>query len=510
VSLSALFAELRDERTLWLFVGFAVVVALARLVHPEERKRLKSSLVLVSLHLILVLVAGGMRGTEAESYKGVRLASLVFYVLAAIGMVGMVLFSVILPRLRLNAPRILRDVVSAAAGVIAIASLAKRAGFPLSGLITTSAVLTAVIGFSLQDTLGNIMGGLAVQMDNSIRVGDWIKVGDLTGKVSEIRWRYTAIETRNWETVVIPNSLLMKGQVMILGRRRGKPFQWRRWIYFHVDFRYPPSDVIHAVTEALHTQPIDNVAADPPPNCIFIDVGDSFAKYAIRYWLTDLAVDDPTDSEVRTRLYFALKRADIAMSIPAQAVFVTEESKQRKEKKGEEERKRRLRALDTVDLLHDLGDEDRGRLVERLRHSPFTRGEIMTRQGAEAHWLYMIISGEASVRVSVEGAEREVARLHAGDVFGEMGLLTGEPRSATVVALADCECYRLDKTAFQDILRDRPTLAESAAEILARRRVELTAVKEGLDAEAKARRLAATKSDLLGKIRLFFGMDGGG
>src|SRR5262249_55575533 len=130
----------------------------------------------------------------------------------------------------------------------------------LSGIIATSAVLTAVIGLAFQDTLGNIVGGLALELDDSVSVGDWIKVGDVVGKVTEVRWRYTAIETRNWETVILPNSLLVKGQVTILGQRQGQPHYWRRWVYFNVDFRFRPSDVIASVHGALRGITIENVA----------------------------------------------------------------------------------------------------------------------------------------------------------------------------------------------------------------------------------------------------------
>src|SRR6185436_9461244 len=143
-----------------------------------------------------------------------------------------------------NVPRILQDVLVASSALVAVFMLASRAGLNLSGLIATSAVLTAVIGLAFQDTLGNLVGGLAIQLDDSVRLDDWIKVGDIVGRVSEIRWRYTAIETRNWETVVLPNSVLVKNQVMVLGRRKGEPVQLRRWIYFNVDFRYPPSEVL--------------------------------------------------------------------------------------------------------------------------------------------------------------------------------------------------------------------------------------------------------------------------
>src|SRR5262249_59283316 len=143
-------------------------------------------------------------------------------------MVGALLFGVLLARIHLRAPRILRDLLAAATSIVAILAVADRLGFPLTGVLTTSAILTAVLGFAMQDTLGNVLGGLALQLDNSIAVGDWVKVGDLRGRVAEIRWRYTAIETRNWETVIIPNGMLMKGQVVVDGRRHRPPMQLRR------------------------------------------------------------------------------------------------------------------------------------------------------------------------------------------------------------------------------------------------------------------------------------------
>jgi small-conductance mechanosensitive channel/CRP-like cAMP-binding protein len=474
---------------------------------PQERRRFVPAVVLTGLHLALLVVAGVLEARGSASVSVVRLPSRVFHAMALVSMAGLVLFTVVLPRVRVRTPRILQDVVVAGASIVAIFAVASREGFNLSGIIATSAVLTAVIGFSLQDTLGNIIGGLALQMDDSIKVGDWIKVGDVTGKVSDIRWRYTAIETRNWETVILPNSLLLKGQVIVLGRRTGAPLQWRRWVWFGVDFRYQPSDVIGLVEEALRAAPIEAVAREPPPNCILMDLTESAGRYAVRYWLTDLAADDPTDSVVRTRICVALRRARIPLAIPAHAVFLTEESEDRKTAKSRQEHVRRTEALRKVELFASLTDADRDELAQGLRHAPFTRGEVLTRQGAIAHWLYMVIGGEVSVRVTAEGGlEREVARLGPGDFFGEMSLLTGEPRSATVVAMTDVECFRLDRSAFQTILERAPEMAEQVAEVLARRRVELVAVRDGLGQEARQRRLDADKHDILDKIRSFFGL----
>jgi CRP-like cAMP-binding protein len=135
------------------------------------------------------------------------------------------------------------------------------------------------------------------------------------------------------------------------------------------------------------------------------------------------------------------------------------------------------------------------------------RGEAITRQGAEAHWLYLITRGDAEVRVSLDGKLNEhVATLRQGDFFGEMGMMTGEPRTATVIALSDVECYRVDKEAFHDILQRRPEIAESISEILARRRVELDMAREDLNEEAKRARMQKHQGDLLRRIRNFFSL----
>jgi CRP-like cAMP-binding protein len=226
----------------------------------------------------------------------------------------------------------------------------------------------------------------------------------------------------------------------------------------------------------------------------------------VRYWLTNLASDDGTDSVVRTRIYFALKRVDIPLSIPAHAIFVTEESQHRKELKSAQDDERRLRVIHNIKLFADLNAEEQQFLATKLRYAPFTRGEVMTRQGAAAHWLYIILQGDASVRVSNEaGVDREVQRLHDGSFFGEMSLMTGEPRSATVVALSDVECYRLDKEVFQSVIRKNPQLAEHIAGLLAARSLEIQNVKRDLG-ESDASTLRKAKRDMLDKIRDFFGL----
>ncbi len=192
------------------------------------------------------------------------------------------------------------------------------------------------------------------------------------------------------------------------------------------------------------------------------------------------------------------------ISTPSRAVVVMQRDEDVQERTRTNEDSRRLAALSRLEVFGSLEDDERKLLAERLKRAPFARGEILTRQGSEAHWLYIIVNGEAEVRLEDGAAGRTLARLGPGDFMGEMGLLTGEARSATVTALSDVECYRLDRESFADIVARRPKIAEDISGVLARRRVELEAARAGLKEEARQQLLAKAQGDLLSRIRGFF------
>lgn len=495
---------------LWLTLGFLVLSAVLFATLETARLRVRTAVLLFALSFCGLLFAGLLLTSGVSplsgSFRWMRWGSLMVQRFAVVNLASVLVFDVVLNAVRLKPPRILRDLLVALAYIIVAITLLSSSGVDVSGIVATSAVITAVIGLSFQDTLGNMMGGMALQMEGAIGVGDWVRIDNQEGRVKEIRWRHTAIETRNWDTIVVPNSVLMKGQITVLGRRTDAPRQHRQWVYFNVDFRYAPTQVISTVETALRAEPIPNVATEPPPNCVFMDFKESYGNYAVRYWLTDLAQDDPTNSIVRSRIYFSLRRAGVPLSIPAHSVFITEEGEERRERKREAEVDQRVEALKHVELFQSLTDEEKQALALHLRVAPFARGEAITRQGAKAHWLYIITKGDAEVHVRVDGsnASERVAELHAGDFFGEMGMMTGERRTATVSALTDVECYRLDKESFDGILSRRPEIAEDISQILARRRSELDAVREGLNEEAKRARMRRHQGDLLVRIRRFF------
>jgi small-conductance mechanosensitive channel/CRP-like cAMP-binding protein len=493
----------------WLFLFALAIAALLWRLLPQDRKPITATFLFFSLTLIGVAFSGILSALKLKSLaQGVYEASVLVGGGALIKLSGLFLFRLLLPLCRIQLLRIFEDLAELVGYCAWLIMRLHEAGLDISGIITTSAVMTAVLAFSMQDTLGNILGGLALQLDKSIHVGDWIKVDDVNGRVADIRWRYTAIETRNWETVIIPNSLLMKGKFSVLGRRRGSPLQWRRWVWFDIGYEHPVGKIIDIAESAVREGHITHVAKHPPARCLLMEFAPSSARFALRYWLTNLEMDEGTDAEVRDRIYAALQRAGIQMPYPRHHIHLTHKDEKHEQSKRQRRLQERLEALKRVDLFKTLREEEASEIAERLVYTPFAKGDLITRQGEIAHWLYIIITGEAEVFLeSPKGERRWINTVHGGTFLGEMGLMTGAPRSATVIARTEILAYRLDKESFQQVLDKRPELAEEISELLARRRFALDALQQELNVESAALQMAKQQNNLKERIRSFFGLE---
>jgi small-conductance mechanosensitive channel/CRP-like cAMP-binding protein len=497
----------RDE-TPYILSAALLLSALLYYTLSGGRTTLRHTLLFLGLWFAVDAVAAifSARG-EAGVAAGVHQAALLGLGLVLIRLAGLALFRVLLPRLYIKTPRILEDIVVIGGYVLWAMVRMTSLGVNLSSLVATSAVITAVVAFAMQDTLGNILGGLALQLDNSLEIGDWVKLDDLSGRVVEIQWRYTAILTRNGEKVVVPNSQLMKGKFTVLLDPDLGLNAWRRWVWFNVDYSVAPGLVIAAVERAVAEAEIINVAKYPAPSCAVMDFVPGAMRYAVRYWLLDPQDDDLTDSSVRIHILTALQRSGWRVALPDQVVHLVKEDEAYRDRVYERELQRRLQALSGVELFAFLSDAERRMVAERLGYSPFARGAMMTHQGAVAHWLYLITSGEADVLwVAPNGEKRLLTTVPAGNVLGEMGLMTGAPRSATVVAKTDVEAYRLDKSGFEDIIRARPELAESMAHILAARIQQIDELQTQYHQEQTDAEHAQHRAVLVKRIRDFFGL----
>ena len=484
-------------------LGLGLLLLAAR---PKDRVRVRNTLLLLGVCAIVELADGLWGSVAGRRAAGVAadVASIVIG-MVLVRLATLLAFRVIIPAaLRFEPPRIAEDLAAAALYIAWGFAWLRLAGVDPASLFATSAVVTAVVAFSMQDTLGNVLGGILLQADRSIRVGDWIRIDDVSGRVAQIRWRHTAIETRNGETVVVPNGWMLKNRFTVIGSRSDPGAPWRRWIRVNVELSAPPARVCAVLEEAVANARIPNVALEPAPSAIVSDLAPRQGAYALRYWIRDRGPDDATDSAVRTHILAALERNGMRLAAPYSEHLNIADNHAHREAERVLERARRADALARVELFASLSPAEREALTDHLVYAPFAAGDAITRQGAVAHWLYLIASGRAEVWRETPTQRVRVATLEAGQVFGEMGMLTGEPRTATVVALGDVVCLRLDKAGFATVLNARPDIAASMSKVLAKRSSELAGIVQDLSVTEAAPGHAEA---ILARIREFFGLE---
>lgn len=210
-------------------------------------------------------------------------------------------------------------------------------------------------------------------------------------------------------------------------------------------------------------QHTEGILKEPVPDVYVVDYADFAIIYEMRFWIDTYAARTRIESEVMRGVWYHLKRNNIGIPFPIREVFLKRE--QPGKKPGEI-----VAMLRKVDILEQLKEEELLMLAEDLTSQLFAKNEVICRQGDEGSTFYIIKSGRVSVRLKqMDSGESEVAQLSAGAYFGEMSLLTGEPRSSTVVAAEDCELLCLDRESFAVLLRDNPPIASTMSGVIAER-----------------------------------------
>ncbi|HZI85176.1 MAG TPA: mechanosensitive ion channel family protein [Casimicrobiaceae bacterium] len=405
-------------------------------------------------------------------------------------------------------PRILAEVSMFVSLVVYALFRMEALGVNLTAITFSATALTAIIGFAAQSTLGNLMGGISLQLDNTCRIGDWIEIEGVTGEVVSIRWRYTAITTTTNVTIVIPNAELMKSKVTLLGRRGDERVAWRRPIEFGIGYEWTPGQVLAVVAAALDRLEIALVAARPTAICICAGFDASAIRYVVYYYLTDIKAYLETDSRVRVHVYAALGRAGMEIPISRQDLYM-HSARHMAQSTGAHEQRSRVALLRSLELFAPLTDDETHALAAQLRISPMASGDVVTKQGEPSDSLYILARGDVAIfRDGEHGKGRKLlAKLAAPAFFGEMGLLTGQARTATIVAESEVLCYRLDKHGFEAIIQARPELAEAMSRTVAERQAANDATLASLSAEARAQATGTRASEIVRRIRQFFGLD---
>jgi small-conductance mechanosensitive channel/CRP-like cAMP-binding protein len=373
-------------------------------------------------------------------------------------------------------------------------------GFDLTPFLATSAVVGAVVGLALQETLGNLFAGIALHTEAPFRVGDWVRLGDREGKVEQVSWRAMRLRTWLGDTLTIPNNEVARHSLLNFSRP-AEPHS--RLVTIGVNYQTPPSKVLSVLGHLLDQIP--EIVREPVPVLRISGYHDFSIQYEIRYFLNDYEEYRAIEGEIHRLIWYHFRRHGIEIPYPIRNVYL--HNADGAESPLEASGNRLLRALRGIDLFRPLSDDELRFAASLFKTLHYAAGEKLIREGDPGDSFCVVDHGEVEVSKELAGKRRTLARLMEGQFFGEMALLTGEPRSASVTAVTDVDVFTIDKGGFHDVLVKNPAIAVDISTILAERQEALSQASGDVTAKfAKAPAEGELRQHILDRIRSYFGI----
>jgi small-conductance mechanosensitive channel len=495
-----------DALARWIAAGggglaafYAVVVALvATVALPKAIKHRVRPVLWMALAGALVEVPA-LSGIWQPAWPMLRAVSWSLVGWAVMRLAVVLGFDVLYPRLR-GRPvhQLLRDVLQTALYVVATLVALRAAGVGVQGLVAGGTVVTAIVGLALQETLGNLAAGVALQFDRSLDVGDWIRLdkGELVGRVVSMDWRVVVVQTDDRSQVVVPNGVFTKTPFVNFSRPGGLT---RRSVYVTVGPDVPPLHVHEALVQACRECP--EVLTDPAPSVITQEFTDRGVNYWLRFFIADYARRDPVTSAVTTRVWYELNRRKIELALPRRVTFMHKVNERYEARALDEKIRDRRAAVECVDFMRELSESSREVLAREGRRLLFAPDEVILEAGHTGRAFYIVRRGE----VLVLDGDVELARLGKGEFFGEMALLTGQPRRATVRAVGEVEVFEIDESLFARVLRAEPKVAERIGAVVGARQAKMEARRTG--DRPSVEDVHSRAGEILSGIKRLFGLE---
>ncbi len=467
----------------------------------ESLRRIAPPAVLLIAAAALVRVlpaASKFVPAEGATLAGMLLRAAVWAAAAqlAVGLLDVLLWhGLIERRAGRPAPRLLRDVTAALVWVaVGCVVAAEVFGWPVAGIVTTSGVAVAVLGFALRDVLAALFAGLALNAERPYRIGDWVEVDPHpAGRVVEIGWLTTRAMTRDGVGLVLPNALLAR--VAFRNYSRPDP-TFRDVLAVTLDHDTVPERVERVLLAAAAE--VDDVGPPlPAPDVRIAEFGPRGVVWQLRYWLADYAALPDIRYRVQRAVLRHLHQAGLALAYAKLDLFHAEMPARTVGASRHDET-----LLGRCDLFRELEPAELATLAEGARRHRLPAGSVLLREGEPGSSLYVVVEGVVEAwRERPDGRREHLNTIGAGGTLGEFSLLTGEPRSATVGATRDALLLEIGRADLAPVLERRPELSDTLGRILAERQARTTAA----DASSAATS-GADGSGLGQRIRAFFGL----
>ena len=408
------------------------------------------------------------------------------------------------PRLGAPVPKLLKDVAAALIFTIAVTSVLSAVfEFDITGLWATSGVLTFVLGLALQSMIADVASGIALNIDQPFKIGDWVQVyqrrGEYIGQVLETNWRSTRVRCIDGTMMIFPNGQIALYPIRNLTSPR---IESRFELSFHLDFAVPPERAIRVLEAGLFTA--EGILETPKPKVRIKEASKSGIEYLVLFWANAQETSPKkAKHQVMLSVLRHLHKAGLTLAYEKQDIYHAEMPPRQLDT-----RRDAALLLSRLDLFSDLSEQECGSLASSAAVLQVCRGDAVVSAGQAGESMFVVLEGALEAVIEQEGEQVVVGTIEPGDFFGEMSLLTGEPRSATVRAATEAIALEIDKADLTPLFQARPELARQIATKVAERRIQS---QQRTAAHAKARNtdaleVASLADQLVNRVRtLFFG-----
>lgn len=405
------------------------------------------------------------------SVKVVETLAWMALIAAALSCVNVLLFTGAKPgSWQSEAPKLFRDLIRTVLIAVGGALVLRQVfGVDLGGVFAALGIGGVVIGFALQDTLGNLFSGVALLFERPFEIGDWLEVSGEKGRVVEVNWRSVHIVTRDLELLVVPNSVLSQAVI----RNYSQPRKHHRE-NVSIGFSYddPPNKVKRVMLEtALGTK---GVLSEPKPVIVTMSYDDSSITYVVRLFLADYAQVPAVTDEFVTRIWYAARRNGLSIPFPIRDVYHHQVPKVRSDDMLQ-------RLASYMKSLPTLAMVDASVLEELASHASlghYGRGESAIFQGQSNVKMHFVLAGNAiAIAQDESGRGHTISEMSRGDFFGYSALLSNEPSPMSIIAVEDLEVLILETDAVQKMLNQTPRFAQQLGSVISARQSKLKEIK---------------------------------
>lgn len=395
-------------------------------------------------------------------------------------------------------PRLLRTLVAGAIYVLALYGILTFVfKHPVTGLLVSTGIIAGVLGLSLQSVLSDLFAGLAITIERPYKIGDWIELKDGTiGQVMDINWRSTRLLSFNNSLFIVPNDHIVNSVIHNFDLPQKL---YSTWFYLSVASDASPRLVQQLLMEAALN--CKSVIKDPLPIVRLSDATGQPYKYMVWIYFREYITHWGGLSDLYETILSHLAKSGIS---PAAVKY---EIASREAPMLDIKAPNISEYLRGIEIFQPLSDAEVEQMAAFCEIKDFREGTPIIHEGDEGSSLFVIVSGMVSIlKKDDKDQEIELARLANGNVVGEISLLTGEPRMATVQAITPLTVVEVPKKSLEPLLKAKPQLGNQLAVIMAKRRFQTKELMESRGVQHASELMLAYAKEMVKKIRAFFSL----